>query len=249
VFKTSILLLLCSGWATAACGTHRVEYYQLRLSQNRSAEALRSVLEDLGATAEERKAFKILTPTGDDTEQTLAISPAILQSGKSATCQYIASLLTRRHEKERDQHALTTYHQDWVAAKTGWIGCETEGVDLENPAEAAKLAYRCLEDPSLGIHQSGIAIQALMAKVPVADVPRLSDEDTSELQQQLRFFQEGWAVLDDKSTDSYYLPEIKRSDRQSFCRAVSYTRRTLGLKNEETSSWQHSCHQLGLEKK
>ena len=60
--------------------------------------------------------------------------------------------------------------------------------------------------------------------------PRLSDEDAAVLQQQLTVFHEGWSVFEDKSTDSYYLPEIKRADRQTFCRAVSYTRLTLHFK-------------------
>jgi len=249
VLRGLLVLLFCPAWAFASCGAHRVPHYDLLMRQNRYAEALRLVLTDLNATTEEKNQFKILPVSDEDQPDTLSITPSILQKGKSAVCQEAASELERLHSRQLDRRRLNAYHEEWIAAQTGWIGCDTTGKDLNQPAEAAKVAYHCLEDRSLATHQAAIDIRALLARSSAGDVPRLNDEDADTLQQQLRAFHEAWSTLDDKSSNSYYIPEIKRSDRIVFCRAVSYTRQTLQLRNEETASWQQSCRQLAVDKK
>ena len=136
---------------------------------------------------------------------------------------------------------MKAYHEDWIAARSGWVGCDITGKKLDQPAEAAAAATQCLEDPALETHQAAREIRVLLARATVAEVPRLSDEEADVLQQQLTIFHDGWSVFDDKSTDSYYLPQIKSADRQSFCKAVSYARLTLHLKNDEIADWQKAC--------
>ena len=230
--------------ASASCGIHRLEYYAILMSKNRYADALDLVLKDVDATPEERRAFKIVPADkdADVTEDALVMTPATLRNGKSVACQQAASILTRRHDKAHDRQVLTDYHRDWIAADTGWVGCDVEGKKLGQPEIAAATAFTCLEDSAmLSIHQSATALRALLAQVHAGDSTRLSDEDADVMQQQLRFFYEGRQSLDDKTTDSYYLPELKKRDRETFCRAVTYARQTLHVRNDETSGWLRFC--------
>jgi hypothetical protein len=246
--KTKVLwrfavLWLCPTLAVASCGTHRIQYYDLLIRESRYSEALRLVLNDLNAGAAEKHAFKILAVPDDSGEEPLFISPSTLQAGKSAACQRAAAVLTRVRERKKDREQLNAYHRDWIASRNGWAGCEVTGKKLDQPEEAAATAYQCLEDPSLETHQAALEIRVLLAKAAAGDVRRLSDEDADLLQQQLNLFHEGSSIFDDKSTDSFYLPQLKGADRESFCRAVAYTRETLHVRNEETAGWQQSCRQ------
>jgi hypothetical protein len=240
MFRSFALLLLCPVMAFARCGTHRLQYYDLLIGQNRYSEALHLVLTDLNATPSEERAFKII-PVSDDEAEPLSMSPAVLQAGKSTACQQAAGVLTRVRDRRKDRAQLKAYHEDWIASRSGWAGCDIAGKNLDQPAEATAVATECLADSSLGTHQAALEIHALMARAAAGDVPRLSDEDTEALQQQLGIFYDGRSVFNDKTTDSYYLPDIKRADRQLFCKAVAYARLTLHLKGDEMSLWQAFC--------
>ena len=242
MFRGLTIFLFCPAFATASCGTHRLQYYDLLIHQSRYSQALHLVLSDLNASAAEEHAFKIAAVSDDDPNEPLSISPAVLQSGKAATCQQAAGALAHMRARKKDRAELIAYHQEWEASRKGWASCNTEGKKLNQPEEAAAVAYQCLEDPQLETHQAAIEIRALLARAAAGDSPRLSDEDSDVLQQQLNLFHDGWNVFEDKSTDSYYLPEIKRADQATFCKAVSYARRTLHLRDEEISHWQQSCN-------
>ena len=87
-----------------------------------------------------------------------------------------------------------------------------------------------------------VEIRVLLAKSAAGDVPRLSEEDGALLEQQLGIFQDGMSVSEDKSTDSYYLPQIKSADRQTFCKGVAYAQHTLHTLNTQLSGWQQLCN-------
>jgi hypothetical protein len=244
MFWRCVILLLCPTLAAASCGTHRLQYYDLLIHENRYSKALRLVLTDLDASPAEQRAFKIQAIADDEGENSFSISPATLQTGKSAACQQAIGALVNARDRRKDREKLAAYHQDWIAARTGWTGCEIDGKKLDQPEEAAKTAYQCLEDPSLEAHQAALEIHVLLAKASAGDVHRLSDEDSDLLQQQLNLFNDGASVFNDKTTNSYYLPSIKHADQQSFCRGVAYAWGTLRLRSEEMTTWHQDCQTI-----
>jgi len=239
--RTLLIILLLPVFSYASCGTHRLAYYASLLRQDRFDAAFNLVMKDLGATPEDRQAISLETTAAVREHSDYALSRQDLQESKSVACQRAANILSKVREKRRVNKTLHQYHNEWEAASTRWSGCNVDGKDLTDPAVAAPLSMQCLQAAGFSTYVTAREIRALLFQSHAADVPRLGDEDVEVLLMQMRLFSDGMGTLDDSLTDSYYLPSLKRIDKDSFCQGVRYVRDTLVQRGAETSKWQKAC--------
>lgn len=237
--RTVFLLLCLPAWSHAVnCATHRPQYYQLLIKEQRYADAAKLILNYLKATPDELSRLRI-EPVPSENGSSLSVSPADLEDGKSHACQVLAYSLTLQRDTKRHARQLVSYHEEWETANVGWAGCRVDPEEVKEPAVAAREALRCLLDPAVGTHQAARAIRGMLSQAQ-AGGSRLSDEDAEALMQQMRLLYDGRSALEEASTNSYYLPSFKEEDRASFCRAVPYVRTTLGVR-DEAAEWQGYC--------
>jgi hypothetical protein len=237
-----LFVLLLPITAQAACGTERLVVYNRLVKKGQTDAALNLVLDHLQAAPDEKKWIRIgLAGTHED-EGVIPLST--FENGKSAVCQKAAHELALRRDRIRAQERVLTYHQEWITDKAGWGGCDPGETDLSSPKTAADFAFRCLEEGDLATYRTARQIRALLAQIPVGDSRRLRDEDFDLLIQQLQLFAENEPLLNEESTDAYYVPDLKRSDRESFCRAAEYARGTMQWRTDASAKWQKNCRLL-----
>ena len=157
------------------CGTHRTQYYDLVIRESRYSEALHLVLTD----------FNVLPPPKNmplkfwpwprmmtRKNPCLFHRPFFKAGNPQPASRPPACLVPNARPQKRPRAATESLPSglDRLAKRAG-SACDVNGKKLDQPKEAAAVAYQCLEDPALEAHQAAVEIRSLLAKSSVADVP------------------------------------------------------------------------------
>lgn len=207
--------------------------YESVIAHGNYKQALSMVLDAVAMTRAEREKFRLIKglslENGDrhgqaepETREVL-IDPDLFLEGEEGACQGIAHELAHLRQFHRDLEALRRYYGPTTAEET-----------IQN-------AYQALQDNDLASHAAAADVEAVLAQIPYASRHRLREEDVDYLRHHLKRWVEDKPARQTRANETYYLPELKRSDTRIFCRGLLHLRSYSADDAWFDPSWNNEC--------